>query len=81
MILEFMARMDALGRVPAWKTLETVARAFVASGEIGQFERIVERAKQDREAPEDARNFGARQFWRFVDSTGIKSSRGRPQAA
>jgi len=81
MILKFMARMDALGRVPAWKTLEAVARAFVASGEIGQFERIVERAKQDREAPEDARNFGARQFWRFIDSTGIRSSRDRTQAA
>ena len=71
-MLHFLERMQSEGKKASWKALTCASKALAERGEWDRLRSIVQMAKRDVEASMSlTQRFGQREFWAYVQSTGI----------
>ncbi|KAF2773946.1 hypothetical protein EJ03DRAFT_347341 [Teratosphaeria nubilosa] len=80
-MMRFLGRMLREQRRPSWRAMECAVRALAERKEWTRFQEMVDEARSwikdgDQEIVVGARNFGQRDFWQFVLSTGVLRDEG-----
>ncbi|KAK5138502.1 hypothetical protein LTR08_000088 [Meristemomyces frigidus] len=75
-MLGFLERMEGLGQRPSWRALLRACEALAEREEWGRMIGIVERARgwmgvEGRGSKGAGKAFGERDFWEFVEETGV----------